>query len=271
MSRLTIAIIASLISAAAIGGVYVAMINPEPVPAAATGFDASADLADRVLALEQALAEEREARQLLEDELFALIAEMDEFDTVDREPVQQTSRVEPAATVNRMTQRRDWMNRFSPEGREQALLEAGFTPDRAEWLARRESELRMQVMQERFEARRNGEMVDPFSDAFSSDAMLRNEIGDAEYEQYLEASNRPTSVAIQSVLESSPAQSAGLQPGDRITSYDGERIFNVLDLNRQTIQGEPGQTVVVDIVRDGVPMQVVMPRGPLGVMAGRGR
>ena len=41
------------------------------------------------------------------------------------------------------------------------------------------------------------------------------------------------------------------------------------DLMQQAIQGEPGQNVVVDIVRDGVHMQVVMPRGPLGVYGGR--
>jgi len=32
------------------------------------------------------------------------------------------------------------------------------------------------------------------------------------------------------------------------------------------MQGEPDGTVVVDIMRDGIAMQLVLPRGPLGVM-----
>jgi S1-C subfamily serine protease len=60
-----------------------------------------------------------------------------------------------------------------------------------------------------------------------------------------------------------------LQPGDEIVRYDGTRVFNISDLNRQTMLGEPGESVVVDITRDGMPMQVVMPRGPIGVSTGR--
>ena len=129
----------------------------------------------------------------------------------------------------------------------------------------------MQAMQARFEARISGEPIDPFDPQIDPRTMLRDELGDPQYERYLEANNRPTSIAINSILESSPAQAAGLMPGDRIVSYDGQRVFNVGDLNRQTVQGTPGENVVVDIVRDGTPMQVVLPRGPLGVMAGRGR
>jgi hypothetical protein len=33
--------------------------------------------------------------------------------------------------------------------------------------------------------------------------------------------------------------------------------------------GEPGESVVVDITRDGIPMQLVLPRGPIGVSTGR--
>ena len=81
--------------------------------------------------------------------------------------------------------------------------------------------------------------------------------------------NRSTSVTISSVIESSPAQSAGLQPGDEIVRYDGERVFSMTDLTRQTMDGTAGQNVVVDIMRDGTPMQIVMPRGPVGISGGR--
>ena len=100
---------------------------------------------------------------------------------------------------------------------------------------------------------------------------LRAELGDAEYERYLDASGRSTNVAVSSVIESSPAQSAGLQPGDEIVRYDGERVFSMTDLTRQTMVGEPGETVVIDIMRNGNIMQVVMPRGPVGITGGRRR
>jgi len=86
---------------------------------------------------------------------------------------------------------------------------------------------------------------------------------------YLQANNRPTSVGINSVMPLSPAQAAGLQAGDRIVRYDGQRVFNVFDVNAQTRQGTSGQSVLVDIERDGSPMQIVLPRGPLGIRASR--
>ncbi len=36
-----------------------------------------------------------------------------------------------------------------------------------------------------------------------------------------------------------------------------------------TMSGAAGENVIVDISRDGVPMQISLPRGPLGVTGGR--
>jgi len=111
--------------------------------------------------------------------------------------------------------------------------------------------------------------MDPFDTSLNPDQSLRAELGDTEYEQYLAANGRPTAVRITSVIESSPGQVAGLQSGDQITGYGGLRVFNTMELTRQTMQGELGGSVVVDIVRDGAPMQIVLPRGPIGVTTGR--
>jgi len=43
------------------------------------------------------------------------------------------------------------------------------------------------------------------------------------------------------------------------------------DLTRQTMAGTAGHNIVVDIMRDGNPMQIVMPRGPVGITGGRRR
>jgi S1-C subfamily serine protease len=151
------------------------------------------------------------------------------------------------------------------------LVEAGFLPSQAAMIVRRESELQMESLQARYEAERSGEPADYWQSRASSSAALRQELGDADYERYLSANDRSTSVSISSVIDSSPAQSAGLQAGDEIVRYDGERVFSMTDLTRQTMNGTAGQNIVVDIMRDGNPMQIVMPRGPVGISGGRRR
>jgi hypothetical protein len=42
------------------------------------------------------------------------------------------------------------------------------------------------------------------------------------------------------------------------------------DLNELILEGRSGEPVTVDVLRDGQPIQVLLPRGPLGI-SGRGR
>ncbi|HJR69110.1 MAG TPA: PDZ domain-containing protein, partial [Gammaproteobacteria bacterium] len=149
------------------------------------------------------------------------------------------------------------------------LIAGGFAPDRAEWINRRVQELRMQQMQAQYQATRGGQPLDSALQ-LGTDRMLRNEIGDAEYERYREALNRPTRVGVLQVLASSPAESAGLRPGDEIVTYSGTRVFDTAELNSLTFQGNPGESVVVEISRNGQPLQLVVPRGPLGITGGFG-
>jgi S1-C subfamily serine protease len=58
--------------------------------------------------------------------------------------------------------------------------------------------------------------------------------------------------------------------GDQIVAYDGRRVFHIRELTEVLLQGEPGAPVIVDIVRDGQAMQLVLPRGPLGIIAAAG-
>jgi C-terminal processing protease CtpA/Prc len=167
--------------------------------------------------------------------------------------------------------REDYRRRYSEEGRIEALIEAGFLPSQASLIVRREAELQMDALQARYDAERSGDPVDYFRSRNAGTDALREELGDADYERYLEANNRSTSISISSVIDSSPAQAAGLRSGDEIVRYDGERVFSMTDLTQQAIEGVPGQNVAVDIVRNGVPMQVVMPRGPVGISGGRRR
>ncbi|MDH4108177.1 MAG: PDZ domain-containing protein [Gammaproteobacteria bacterium] len=222
------------------------------------------DLEARIASLEEAIAAERQARQWLEEEILYLGSELERLGggsagasaAAQPEPVDAQASPQSARTRG--------------AGRELSrLVGAGFTPAEAEWIVRRESELTMQALRERYEADRRGEPPDYFAGRDSASDELRAELGDAAYERYLEANRRSTSIAVGSVLESSPAQSAGLLAGDEIVSYDGRRVFDLSDLTELTKAGEPGQAVVVDILRGGQPMQVVIPRGPLGITGGR--
>jgi hypothetical protein len=235
-------------------------------------FDTSAPLEERIAALENAVSDERLARQLLQEEVFYLTGELERLSGPGFSgPPGPEDATDTAAAETESVRRSDWRSRNSAEGRKERLVEAGFLPAQADWIVRREQELQMEALQARFDAERSGEPVDWMANRTMASDSLRAELGDTDYERYLEASGRSTKVSVSSVIESSPAQSAGLQPGDEIVRYAGERVFSMSDLTRQTMVGVPGETVVVDIMRDGNLMQVVLPRGPVGITGGRRR
>lgn len=239
---------------------------------AVDSFDQDLPVGQRIAALERAVSDERLARQLLQEEVFYLTSELERLvGPAEFEPSVPTDASDTGEAVVDADRRSDRRYRNSAEGRKQRLVEAGFLPAQAEWILRREQELQMDALQARFDAERSGDPVDWTANRTMAADSLRAELGDAEYERYLDASGRSTNVAVSSVIESSPAQSAGLQPGDEIVRYDGERVFSMTDLTRQTMVGEPGETVVIDIMRNGNIMQVVMPRGPVGITGGRRR
>ncbi len=267
MSRQAVIIALSLVVVIAAAAVVFLVREPLPNHSAAAipsnYFDQSAATEERIFALETAVAEERNARLLLEDELQALYDELDQI----RSGSDEVSEERDAEIQQQRETMRERADRFrageTTQGRADILIKAGFAPGRAEWIVQRESELQMDAMQAMFEARQSGERPD--RSRLDPDQTLRAELGDAEYEQYLEANGRSTSIAVGSVLESSPGQRAGLQSGDQIVSYNGQRVFSYSELSDQTMSATPGQSVVVDIVRDGIPMQVVVDAGPIGI------
>lgn len=246
--------------------------KPRPVAAESLTFDTDLPAAERLAALERAVSQEQSARQLLQEEIMFLTEELDLLRTA--EPVQQArveSETEESSASSYERRRERYARRNSPEARTERLVEAGIDVGLAGWIVQREQELQMDSLQARFEAGRNGDPIDYYRDRYSGSEVLREELGDPDYERYLEANGRSTSVSVSSVIGSSPAQSAGLKPGDEIVSYDGNRVFSMSDITAATMTGEPGQTIVVDVLRDGLTMQVVLPRGPLGITAGRTR
>lgn len=244
-----------------------------PVPVeTAISFDQGLPVEQRIAALEQAVSDERQARQFLQDEVFFLTEVLDGLRPDEEISEAEVLVAEEEPAVDRDQSRRaEFRRRNSPEARIDRLIEAGFLPSHAALIVQREDALQMESLQARYEAERSGDPQEWFRARNGRDNSLRDELGDADYERYLTANNRSTSVSISNVIESSPAHAAGLLPGDEIVSYGGERIFSITDLNQQTMQGVAGESVAVDIMRDGIQMQVVMPRGPFGITGGRRR
>jgi hypothetical protein len=230
-------------------------------------FDVAAPVDTRLAALEQAVRTERQARHLLQEEVFFLTEELERLSAENTAPEFAAESSNPAQVSN--VTRGNLRGRSAPENRVARLVAGGFTEGEADWIVRRESELQMASLQARYDADRNGTPQDYFQNRQASSIALREELGDADYERYLESNGRSTRVAISTVLESSPAKMAGLQTGDEIINYDGRRVFSMSDLNRETLQGQAGQNVVIDFMREGIQMQVAIARGPVGIMGGR--
>ncbi len=240
-----------------------------------SSFDADLPVADRIAALERAVSDERLARQLLQEEVFYLTSELERI-SYEREfgrggEAGDEGSEDEATSTSRESRRAAYIRRNSPEYLRERLIEAGFLPSQASMIARREAELRMEEIEARFEAERSGDLSAYWLNRYDMDDTLRAELGDENYERYLSARGQQTSVQVTSVIESSPAQAAGLETGDEIVRYDGERVFSMSDVSRRAAAGQPGENIVVDIVRNGTPMQIVLPRGPLGITGGSWR
>ena len=252
---------------------YLAGSRQDTAPAAPAAvyvppaFDSSAPVETRVEALEQALNVERHARQLLQEEVMILT------DTIDALRAGDVAAAEPELRQVQSLPEQNSRRGRDPEERRlrraESLVAAGFSVSEAESILRRESELQMEALQARYDAQRSGESTAGLRTREFLTNTLRQELGDTGYERYLEANGRPTAISISTVFEGSPALAAGLQPGDQITRYDGRRVFNMNEITTLTMQGQAGERVAVDIVRDGVLMQVSIPRGPMGVTGGR--
>ena len=50
-----------------------------------------------------------------------------------------------------------------------------------------------------------------------------------------------------------------------IVAYNGQRVYDITELNEMVLGGVPGESVVIDVRRNGQNLQLVIPRGPLGI------
>ena len=265
MPKLAIAIAVSLLAGLAVGALLVgdhpdSQVSVLPPAELANGSDE-----ERLLRLEQMLFEEREARIALEDTVAQLFEELEgTVDEGSRVVADREARQAVALDEARRRDRSNWAEDYNKR-RVGRMMEGGFTEDEARSLIEQESAAQYEAMRAAWEAQRSGEAFDPYAAWNDPQRILRESIGDDAYERYLEAQGQPTAVQVMQVLSGSPGAQIGLEPGDQIARYNGERIFSVSDLRQLTMQGNPGEDVVIEIVRDGVAMQLTVPAGPIGV------
>lgn len=271
-------------------GVAVAywQIGGEPVGEWGTeiGVDDRASLERRLSELETSLALERYERQALAEEFAALQASIsaDPMSADDAGGIPVEERRERIAALlesdDGANPRLERIRERLPEGFSGVLdedtrtqrqidrfVEAGLTHERAQWILQREDELEMEILQARYDATQDGASAEEVAN-LSSSQMMREELGDIDYEKYLEGRGRPTTINVREVLTNSPAQAAGLEPGDQIVAYDGKRVFDMNELTNLTYDGNQGDTVAIEVIRDGQPMQLYVERGPIGVSGG---
>lgn len=220
--------------------------------------------ADALDALAELLDREVEERLRLEDELANLKARLTRLE-VAAPPAATTPGAAAAAGAARP-------NAGGSRGEitEASFLAAGFEPERAAYLQQTYDEITMAQLYLRDQASREGWLRSP---RFAEEQRLlqerldglRNDMNDDEYARYLYALGRPNQVSIRRVLSGSAAEAAGLEAGDVLVRYDDQRIYATGEVRSGSRSGEPGETVSVEVLRDGRRVQTYMPRGPLGV------
>ncbi|HZW11409.1 MAG TPA: Do family serine endopeptidase [Phycisphaerales bacterium] len=71
-------------------------------------------------------------------------------------------------------------------------------------------------------------------------------------------------VLVSQVQEGSPAEDAGLEPGDIITKFDGRELTGMDQLRLRVANTDPGSEVELEVFRDGKPRTVEIEIGELG-------
>jgi hypothetical protein len=114
--------------------------------------------------------------------------------------------------------------------------------------------------------RRSEEFRDEINKLDDERVDIRSEIGESAYDTYLYESGRSNRVAVESIINGSAAQLAGVEVSDVVVSYDNQLIFTTRELQQATRTGNRGETIEITVRRVGsgeIPFSII--RGPLGV------
>lgn len=150
------------------------------------------------------------------------------------------------------------------------LVSAGVDPIIADDILRRISQqefrrLELQNLMQRNTSSNMQQYRDELRELNENKISLRSELSDDEYDQYLMVSGQNNRMKVTSVMAGSSAELNGIQKDDVILYYDDHKIFNLPELRKATLDGEIGNFTNIVILRHGMHMSYVVPRGTLGV------
>jgi len=150
------------------------------------------------------------------------------------------------------------------------LENAGFTDIEYDVISATRKRLQLESLQMRDKAIREGWFITDSwlrkAQELDPDTKLREVLGDQRFDEYLIATGRNNRVMIDELMTGSAAQQAGLLAGDLIHRYAETRVFSTTELRNLTTGGVAGENTAVTVLRNGELIDLVVPRGPLGVM-----
>lgn len=151
-----------------------------------------------------------------------------------------------------------------------ALVRAGVDSVTAQELVRRKNQLELDKLELRDDAIRgdylgSSEYMEQLKLLMDAELSIRDEIGEDTYDRYLYSSGQANRIRVASVMIGSAAEQAGIQTGDLIVSYDGQRLFEYSELQRATSEGTRDEFVSITLNRAQDDLVVWAQRGPLGV------
>jgi len=215
------------------------------------------DLSRQVALLEQGLQHEINKRQQLEKRLTNL--------EDIKYSVDDNLQLSAGNTIIPLTAPTD-----ESIGVKQKLLEAGMLLETINAMKQSVDRNQLEMLELRNRAIREGwdetveysEQIHQVSNPFRG---LQQEYGEEAYDLYLYASGTPNRVEIREVYSGSAADQAGLQAGDIFVRYAYTPIYAMSELRQATLEGEAGEIVLIELLRDGQAVTSSVPRGPLGI------
>ncbi len=245
---------------------------PPPVLADDIDDEALRRIAMAVDSLSGLLEQEINERRAQADDIAALRAQLDALEDNLGERVAQSFGDDGTITVSVRSDsppsRQATQIDNSPAAR---LAAAGFTDAQIDRFQQVQTQARLDQIALDDRARREGWANTPryFNELNAAAANplsgIRDSLDDADFDRYLYATGQPNRIVVGSVIETSAADRAGFQRGDIVLSYDGQRIWNGQELTQLRSEGQSGAPTSVEVLRDGVPMTLTIPRGPMGI------
>ncbi len=211
--------------------------------------------------IQQTLIEERQAREQLRIRLEALQMRVEGLEHTWSTAAETTITASPKPKTGTVPVVKSSV---------QALIEAGISEEQAIGLQQHLDENELQQLYLRDRATREGWLNTSRYNKerqqyLNAVTKLRDEVDDDVFDRLLYALGRANRVVIKDIMQNSVAGQYGLQGGDSIIEYDGQRIYNSNELSSLVTQGGSGVMTLVRVKRGGEILDIYLPRGPLGI------